>query len=115
MVSPSRSTLLKKAKAIESWPLPRTFSANAARLDDLVRGGVRLDADYDPRRLERGLGDPVHGRGRGPVPGLSVSTYRPYGIMRNAVFFAWGSTGILLCGLALWYGDRGCTRQRDLG
>src|SRR5215813_12347787 len=90
IVLPSRSWDLKKLKAIACWPLPRILRANSpvslmmAWAPESVftprttRGGVK--ADWVTQLTVAAATAPF-------LPS-AVKTYRPYGIIRSAVFLA---------------------------
>src|SRR5919204_5198590 len=94
MVSPASSDGLKKVKAIACWPLPSTFSAKA--LVSLM-SGCACESVFTPTTTSGGSKATcvtqftVAAATRPPLLSAAVRTYRPYGIIRSAVFFALAS------------------------
>src|ERR671937_923607 len=94
MVSPATSVGLKKVKATACWPLPSTFSAKA--LVSLM-SGCACESVFTPTTTSGGSKATcvtqftVAAATRPPPLSAAVRTYRPYGIIRSAVFFAFAS------------------------
>src|ERR671936_2183894 len=94
MVSPASSDGLKNVKAIACWPLPSTFSAKP--LVSLM-SGCACESVFTPTTTSGGSKATcvtqftVAAATRPPPLSAAVRTYRPYGIIRSAVFFAFAS------------------------
>src|SRR5712691_5334636 len=90
IVLPSRSWDLKKLNAIACWPLPRILSANSPV--SLIMA-CAPESVFTPRTTRGGVkADWVTqltvAAATAPSLPSAVKTYRPYGIIRNAVFLA---------------------------
>src|SRR4029450_13118503 len=90
MVSPSRSWDLKKLNAIACWPLPRILSANS--LGSLMMA-CAPESVFTPRTTRGGakaawVTQLTVAAATAPFLPSAVKTYRPYGIIRSAVFLA---------------------------
>src|SRR4029453_2306472 len=90
IVSPSRSWDLKKLKAIACWPLPRTLSANSPVS---LMMACAPESVFTPRTTRGGakaawVTQLTVAAATAPFLPSAVKTYRPYGIIRNAVFLA---------------------------
>src|SRR5439155_8698822 len=90
IVLPSRSWDLKKLNAIPCWPLPRTLSANSPVS---LMTACAPESVFTPKTTRGGakaawVTQLTVAAATAPFLPSAVKTYRPYGIMRNAVFLA---------------------------
>src|SRR5712692_897479 len=90
IVSPSRSWDLKKLNAMPCWPLPRTLSANCPVS---LMMACAPESVFTPKTTRGGakaawVTQLTVAAATAPSLPSAVKTYRPYGIIRNAVFLA---------------------------
>src|SRR5499427_8720581 len=87
---PSRSWDLKKLKAIACWPLPRMLSTNSPAS---LMMACAPESVFTPKTTRGGakaawVTQLTVAAATAPFLPSAVKTYRPYGIIRNAVFLA---------------------------
>src|SRR5438067_9412428 len=90
IVLPSRSWDLKKLNATACWPLPRILSANSPVS---LMMACAPESVFTPRTTRGGVKavwvtQLTVAAATAPSLPSAVKTYRPYGIIRNAVFLA---------------------------
>src|SRR5215467_11879648 len=90
IVLPSRSWDLKKLNAIACWPLPRILSANSPVS---LMMACAPESVFTPRTTRGGVNAAwvtqlTVAAATAPFLPSAVKTYRPYGIIRSAVFLA---------------------------